>query len=249
MQEPHVSIETFLLVVSFAQWTRCDHDSSTLPAHQLFTRTFRSNRSPCLTVILTSPTRTFPWYWIMHRNTIPVPFHGIFFWGFECDVGGQKHFTGKKNQSLIFLFSSFPSSRFHKLLFCKHMTLRMKYDLKPYLCIFCPYAFAKSSKLFRHMRTHTGEKPNACSLCSYAAATKSDLTLHMRTHTGIKPYGCTQCPFASTNKGHLTVHMRTHTGEKPYACSLCSFAAATKSDLTVHMRTHTGEMPRSKSLT
>lgn len=53
--------------------------------------------------------------------------------------------------------------------------------------------FARSDKLARHMRIHTGERPYKCTYCDRAFTQSNDLTLHVRRHTGDKPYICGVC--------------------------------------------------------
>jgi len=49
-------------------------------------------------------------------------------------------------------------------------------------CITCGKAFTTSSKLTKHLRTHTGARPYECTTCGKAFAEPSKLTTHRRMH-------------------------------------------------------------------
>ena len=110
----------------------------------------------------------------------------------------------------------------------------------------CTAAFARSSTLANHKRTHTGEKPYGCDFpgCTEAFARLSTLANHKRTHTGEKPYACDfpGCTKEFATWSILANHKRTHTGEKPYACDIpgCTETFAQSGTLVKHsMRRHT----------
>ena len=65
--------------------------------------------------------------------------------------------------------------------------------MKKYACNDCGARFVESSKLSRHLLTHTGVRDYQCPHCSYAAADNYKLKRHMRSHTGEKPYQCHIC--------------------------------------------------------
>jgi uncharacterized Zn-finger protein len=77
-----------------------------------------------------------------------------------------------------------------------------------------------------------------CITCGKAFTTSSKLTKHLRTHTGARPYECTTCGKAFAESGTLTKHLRTHTGARPYECTTCGKAFAEPSKLTTHRRMH-----------
>ncbi|KAF2368664.1 Zinc finger C2H2-type, partial [Trinorchestia longiramus] len=50
-------------------------------------------------------------------------------------------------------------------------------------CPVCGRRFLRTSDIYRHIRTHTGEKPYQCQYCSYSACQKGNLRSHMgRVH-------------------------------------------------------------------
>ena len=50
-------------------------------------------------------------------------------------------------------------------------------------CEFCGKVFRNGSNLTVHRRSHTGERPYRCTFCPYACAQSSKLTRHMKTHS------------------------------------------------------------------
>jgi hypothetical protein len=94
---------------------------------------------------------------------------------------------------------------------------------KPFKCDRdgCDYASYESSKLRRHIMTHTGERPYACTYprCTYASARSSDLVCHLRIHTGEKPFKCTHpgCGYMTARSGNLSTHMRVHRADRNVA--------------------------------
>lgn len=77
-------------------------------------------------------------------------------------------------------------------------------------CPECPKAFAKQSKLDRHLISHSGEKPFKCDVCFQTFGRKDHLQRHSLQHkTSLverKPFECTACFNRFANKHHLVRH-------------------------------------------
>lgn len=110
-----------------------------------------------------------------------------------------------------------------------------------YRCNFCHKGFSHSGNFKVHMRMHTDERPYRCGICEKACRQQQDLEKHMRTHTGEKPHICKECLKAFSTSSNLIAHSRIHSGEKPYVCTVCQKSFCQSNELTKHARTHTGE--------
>lgn len=76
--------------------------------------------------------------------------------------------------------------------------------------------------------------------CGKAFAISSSLTIHKRTHNGDKPFVCSYCGKGFVEASNLTKHVRTHTGERPFACNHpgCGRAFSRPDQLKRHMLVH-----------
>uniref|UniRef100_A0A673L4L7 Zinc finger protein 648-like n=1 Tax=Sinocyclocheilus rhinocerous TaxID=307959 RepID=A0A673L4L7_9TELE len=115
---------------------------------------------------------------------------------------------------------------------------------RPYKCLYCSWAFKKSSNLLSHIDTHQGLKPHVCDLCGKAYSHQGTLQQHKRLHTGERPYQCPFCEKSYIWSSDFRKHIRTHTGEKPYICEECGKDFVRSSDLRKHERNmHTNNKP------
>lgn len=97
-------------------------------------------------------------------------------------------------------------------------------------CRTCQKEFASSTKLSRHMKTHSGEMAYRCNFCFKGFSHSGNFKVHMRMHTDERPYRCGVCEKACRQQQDLEKHMRTHTGEKPHVCKDCLKAFSTSSE-------------------
>lgn len=79
-----------------------------------------------------------------------------------------------------------------------------------------------------------------CSTCKKIFATSTKLTRHMRTHSTYLPYKCKVCSRGFSHSGNYKIHLRMHTDERPFRCPVCDKGCRQAQDLEKHMRTHTG---------
>lgn len=79
-----------------------------------------------------------------------------------------------------------------------------------------------------------------CPTCNKIFANSTKLSRHMKTHSTDMPYKCKVCNKAFSHSGNYKIHLRMHTDERPFRCTVCDKGCRQAQDLEKHMRTHTG---------
>ena len=102
------------------------------------------------------------------------------------------------------------TSAFSEIPYIRISVIKTNLDQRPaYFCDVCKQSFARSDRLTRHMRRHTGIKPYTCGVCGQGFSRSDHLSTHQRTHTGEKPYKCPSCPYSACRRDMITRHIRT----------------------------------------
>lgn len=117
-----------------------------------------------------------------------------------------------------------------------------------------------SSKLDRHVLSHTNFHEHVCSTCGKTTATADQLKKHIRTHTGEQPHACwwkgpnvtkgdayiedvhgvngEQCTKAFKTGSELQTHLDVHKAAQKYECEYCNKRFTDASNLSKHKKTH-----------
>ena len=96
----------------------------------------------------------------------------------------------------------------------------------------------KNGKMKRDGKLNETNKQ--CPTCNKIFSTSTKLSRHMKTHSTDMPYKCKVCNKAFSHSGNYKIHLRMHTDERPFTCTVCGKGCRQAQDLEKHMRTHTG---------
>nr|CAB3267921.1 zinc finger protein Xfin [Phallusia mammillata] len=104
-------------------------------------------------------------------------------------------------------------------------------------CKFCDKLFESQAEKLSHEVSHLdGALKLTCSICNSTFPDSSKLTRHIRSHTGERPFTCGECGQNFVRKHHLVVHMKVHgsmTGDF-HSCSECGEAYTTEQLVQKH---------------
>ena len=85
---------------------------------------------------------------------------------------------------------------------------KRKVHSRRHLCVPCDMVFASSTKLERHLLTHTGTKDHKCHICGKAFMIERNLILHQKLHSGQRDYVCDICGKSYFTKSGLQAHQK-----------------------------------------
>ncbi|CAK1540410.1 unnamed protein product [Leptosia nina] len=106
------------------------------------------------------------------------------------------------------------------------------------ICPVCGKAILRSSRLRKHMESHSNVMAYKCDRCPAAYKSRMALRVHIDKHDGIRRFKCEYCPMAFRSDTVLIKHRRVHTGIKPYVCKICQKGFTGNHNLKVHMKVH-----------
>ncbi|XP_072390159.1 uncharacterized protein [Diabrotica undecimpunctata] len=121
---------------------------------------------------------------------------------------------------------------------------RIHLGIEPYSCTYCPKSYKQLVNLTAHIRTyHTNERPFLCNICGKGYITSSRLNRHMLSHSEHKQFKCKVCPKSYANYTDLLSHECYHQGKnvddlKKYSCDKCSLKFFYRCRLVKHQKTH-----------